>query len=292
MRDLIAPRLAKWPFFSGDILLLGLAWFVYSRSATPLGAWEMAIYFACIAVGAALSSLPFVLEYRAVMKLAETAGLTSVVDQVQNLDRLAAQISGATGRWQEAQAQADKTASAAREIADRMVGEVQAFSEFMQRANDSEKGTLRLEVEKLRRAEGEWVHVLVRVLDHIYALHLGAVRSGQPGLIEQITNFQNACRDSARRVGLTPFAAGPAEPFDEQRHQVVEGEAKPEAGAVVTETVAAGYTFQGRMLRPALVRVQQVEPEPTPDPEKPAHPDAELEAAQSSLPLETAGPNP
>lgn len=291
MRDQIAPRLAKWPFFFGDVLLLGLAWFVYSRSATPLGAWEIAIYFACIAAGAALSSLPYVLEYRAVTKLAETAGLTSVVEQVQNLDRLAAQISGATGRWQEAQTQADKTASAAREIADRMVGEVQAFSEFMQRANDSEKTTLRLEAEKLRRAEGEWLHILVRILDHVYALHLGALRSGQSGLIEQVTNFRNACCDVARRVGLTPFAAGAAEAFDEQRHQVIDGEAKPEAGAVIAETVATGYTFQGRMLRPALVRVQQVESEPAPNAETPARPDAEIESAQSSLPLETTRPN-
>ena len=58
---------------------------------------------------------------------------------------------------------------------------------------------VRLEVEKLRRAEGEWLQVLVRVLDHVYALHLGALRSGQPNLIEQLSNFQNACRDAARR---------------------------------------------------------------------------------------------
>ena len=36
-----------------------------------------------------------------------------------------------------------------------MNAEVQAFTEFMQRMNDSEKATLKLEVEKLRRMEGE-----------------------------------------------------------------------------------------------------------------------------------------
>jgi len=96
----------------------------------------------------------------------------------------------------------------------------------------------------------------VRMLDHVYALHQGASRSGQPKLAEQVGSFQNACRDAARRVGLTPFAANEGEPFDAQRHQLVEEGAKPPADAVVGATVATGYTFQGRLLRPALVRLR------------------------------------
>ena len=176
---------------------------------------------------------------------------------MKNLEGIAGQISGATGKWQDAQEQADKTARAAREIAERMTGEVQAFTEFMQRANDSERANLRLEVEKLRRGEGEWLQVLVRMLDHVYALHQGAFRSGQPKLVEQVGSFQSACRDAARRVGLTPFTANEAEPFDAQRHQLVEAGAKPPPDAVVAETIAAGYTFQGRSVRPALVRLRE-----------------------------------
>jgi hypothetical protein len=136
-----------------------------------------------------------------------------------------------------------------------MGAEVNGFKEFMQRSNDTEKANLRLEVDKLRRMEADWLQVLVRMLDHVYALHQGAVRSGQPRVIEQLGNFQAACRDAARRVGLIPYAANAAEPFDAQRHQLVDVEAKAPAGAVVAETIAAGYTFQGRLIRPALVRV-------------------------------------
>jgi len=107
----------------------------------------------------------------------------------------------------------------------------------------------------MRRAESEWLQVLMRMLDHVYALHVGALRTSQPGLIDQVGNFQNACRDVARRVGLSPFIAGDAEPFDGQRHRLAEGEAQPAPGAIISETVAAGYTFQGRLLRPALVRL-------------------------------------
>ena len=141
----------------------------------------------------------------------------------------------------------------------------------MQKINDSEKAALRLEVEKLHRGEAEWLQMLVHVFDHVFVLHAAAASSGQPKLAGQITQFQNACRDTVRRIGLTPFAAEPGEPFDAARHQVAESKEKPPAGAVVAETIGSGYTFQGRLLRPAIVRLRQPEsagctaPETCPD---------------------------
>ena len=280
----MGPKLLKWPFYLGDGLLLGAAYFIWHHTQLTMGHWELGLAVLCIGAGALLGLAPALLEYRAEMKLAEARALTTVVAQIQNIERLAGQISGATGQWQEAQEQADKTAAVAREIAERMTAEVKSFTEFMQRANDSEKATLRLEVDKLRRAEGDWLQVLVRLLDHVYALNQGARRSGQPTLIEQLSHFQNACRDAARRVGLTPFTANEAEPFDAQRHQWVEDGAKPPANATVAETIATGYTFQGKMLRPALVRLQG--PAAAMPPGDAAAMPATPEGEQSHLPLE------
>ena len=257
MTDSIAPKLSKWPFFLGDGLLLGTAYFIAYQSKFTLGHWELCFVLLCVAGGALLAVAPFLLQYQALVKVTEAGALNTVVSQLKNLEAIANQISGATGKWQDAQEHADKTAASAREIAERMTGEVQAFTEFMKRANDSERATLRLEVEKLRRVESEWLQVAVRMLDHVYALNQGASRSGQPNLIEQVGSFQNACRDAARRVGITPFTANEDEPFDAQRHQLVEEGAKPPADAVVGETLATGYTFQGRLLRPALVRLRE-----------------------------------
>ena len=127
-----------------------------------------------------------------------------------------------------------------------MTTEIREFNEFQVKLNDTEKGALRLEVEKLRRAEGEWLQVVARILDHIFALHNAAARSGQPELAEQIGQFQNACRDAARRVGLAPFNAAPDEKFDAQKHRA-HGVENPPAEAVVAETLAPGMTFQGRL---------------------------------------------
>jgi molecular chaperone GrpE (heat shock protein) len=258
MRDPIAPKVARWPFFLGDALLLGLASIINFQTRSPMGKWEIFAYVLCVALGAGFGILPFLLEYRAAVKVAEAEALDSVVAQIQSLERIGAQIRNATTQWQTIQEQADKTTLAAREITEHISAEAKGFTEFMQRMNDNEKAALRLESEKFRRVEAEWLQVLVRMLDHVYALYQAAVRSGQEGLINQLGNFQNACRDAAHRVGLTPFTAIHAETFNEQRHQVLDGTTKPTTGAVVDETIATGYTFQGKLLRPALVRLREV----------------------------------
>ncbi len=256
MLDHVAPKINKWPFLAGDALLVCTAVFIYSQSALPMTTVHLCLVAACIGLGAIIAIVPFVLEYQGVVKLAESDALGGVIAQVQNIEKVAEQIGGATARWQTAQDAADKTMNAAKGIAERMAAEVKSFTEFMQRMNEGEKNTMRLEVEKLRRGEQDWLQVLVRMLDHVHALHAGAVRSGQPNLIEQLNHFQNACREAARRVGLVPFSASPAEPFDPERHQAFESDGKPAAGAVITDMVATGYTFQGRLLRPVLVRLK------------------------------------
>src|SRR5436190_20765632 len=157
-----------------------------------MGALQLFFILLCAAGGAMLCIAPFLLEYRLLLKLADAETLTSVTAHLQNLDLVAKQIGSATGQWNTVQEHADKTAIQAQQISDKMSAEVKAFTEFLQRTSDSEKANLRLEAEKLKRAEADWLQVLVRILDHIHALHAGAVRSGQPRVIEQIANFQAA----------------------------------------------------------------------------------------------------
>jgi molecular chaperone GrpE (heat shock protein) len=259
MQDSIAPRLAKWPFFVANAVLLALALFTVRQFRHPIGAAEVFACLACVTLGAFFSIWPYILEYRLAAKLVESSALTSlssVISKVQNLEQVATRIDGATSQWTSVQESADKTARKASEIAQKMSDEVKAFNEFVAKANDSEKAGMRLEVDKLRRAENDWLQVLVRILDHVHAINRAAAQSGQPNVVEQLSRFQIACHDAARRVGLTPFTAAADEKFDAQRHQVINGQPKPADGALVDETVASGYNFQGRLLRPAMVRIR------------------------------------
>ena len=280
----------KWPFLTGDFALLAAAYLIFKFTAHPLGHWEVVTITGCVVAGAILGALPFILDYRAIVKVIEAGALGAISEKIQNLEKLAGQISAATNEWLNVQTQAEKISNGANEIADKMAAEVRQFSEFMQKMNDSEKAALRLEIEKLRRGEGEWLQVLVRILDHVFLLHAAAARSGQPKLIGQISQFQSACHDAARRIGLVPFTADPEEPFNAERHQAVGGEEKPPADGVVAETIGAGFTFQGRLLRPALVRLQQTNPlgeNPAGEAETPK-PVAD-EKAQDELSLQSPG---
>ena len=211
-----------------------------------------------MALGALLGCLPFILEYRATAKLVEINAVSTVAEQLRDLKKYSEQIATATDQWARVQdatkGHSEKTAAAAKEIADRMVTEIRDFNEFQVKLNDTEKGALRLEIEKLRRVEGEWMQVLARILDHIFALHTAASRSGNAELADQIGNFHNACRDAARRVGFTQFEAAPEEKFEAQKHRA-HGVENPPADAVIAETLAPGIAFQGRLIRPALVRL-------------------------------------
>src|SRR5260370_25377170 len=108
MHNPTEPKITKWPFFLGDVLLLSAAWLMCLQGPRPLALWEMPLAILCVAGGAVLGVAPFLLERRARLKLAEASALTTVVGQIRNLEAIAAQISAATGHWQNAQEQADK----------------------------------------------------------------------------------------------------------------------------------------------------------------------------------------
>ncbi len=255
MNDRSEPKLAKWPFLLGDVILVGLAAWVALGSSGPTGLWPMVVCFGAVALGAWLCATPFLREYDARLRFAEADALTTAVVQIQHLESIKSRIVDATSHWQAIQESAAKTLQNAQEISQRMSAQTQEFFSFFQRASDQEKSTLRLELEKMKRGETEWLQVLVRILDYVYALHNAGVRSGQPDLITELTQFQNACRDAARRIGLVAFCPAQKDSFDTRIHQVPDPQAKTEPDSPITEVIAPGFTFQTQLLRRALVRV-------------------------------------
>ena len=278
-----APKLSLWPFVIvaviGDAVLYSLAWWIAQHSPAPLALWPLSGMIFCVFAGAGLSLAPFGAAYRANARLAEIQALAGTVAQIQQMDHVAAQINSATAQWQVMQDHANKSVAASGQVMERMTTEAKAFSEFMLKANDAEKAHLRLEVEKLRRGEAEWLQVVVRVFDHIFAIYQAGARSQQPAVCNQLGQFQNACREVIRRVGLTPFEVPPGEAFNPELHNLVDQEAKPPANALVAETLATGFTFQGQLIRPALVALQPVAAaEPAPG-AAPAEEDPPIEGA-------------
>ena len=252
MSEPSAPKISKWPFFAADLVLVALGAFIFQRGHNPLQPFELAGVIACAVIGAWCFIKPFLHEYDAVVKFAESASLTDTVRQIQGVEQVAQEITSAQNFLQTIQKENEKVAVAAKEIGDRMTQEAKNFAEFMKTTNDAEKSHLRLEVDKLRRAEGDWLQVLVRILDNTFALHHAAVLSGQQNVISQIGQFQFTIRDAARRVGLQAYGAEAGEAFDPQKHHPADGKL-PEGPATIEGASAPGYTFQGRVIRPTMV---------------------------------------
>lgn len=242
------------PFWFADAILLLTAGVVVAVGARPLRAWEVAAVVVCVGAGAWLSVWPAKRTYEAELRESDTDRLAETVARLGQLDVVADRIAAATGQWQAVQERATQSADLAKGVVDRLAREAEAFATAVSRSSDGEKQTLKLEVEKLRRAEGEWLQSVGRLMDHVFALHLAALRSGQPGVIEQIERFHAACREALRRVGFVPLVAAPDDVFDSRKHQVAEGPRPPE-GTRIDETVAAGYMYQGQLLRPIIVKV-------------------------------------
>src|ERR1041384_2175869 len=91
-----APRVPKWPFVFGDVCLLLLAYAIMRLSEHPLSLWQTLACLSAVAFGGFLCVWPFVLEHGATSRLTEAQRLASAVIQLQQIEQLAAQITGAT----------------------------------------------------------------------------------------------------------------------------------------------------------------------------------------------------
>jgi molecular chaperone GrpE (heat shock protein) len=245
-----------WPFVAADAVFLAVAVLLLRQGHKPLLSWEAVLLIVCAAAGAWCFLLPLLRRNEDDQSMARAKLMTDALNQLHNIDQVAAQIVGATNQWREFQQQTEGICASNKSLAGSIAAEAKAFTDFLQRAHDAEKAHLRLEVEKLRRAETEWLQTVILILDHVSALNTAALRSGQPGLIEQIGQFHNGCRDAARRVGLAPLAGREGEPFDPNLHQLRD-KSTPEGQAVVGEILAPGYTFQGQLVRRTLVALKE-----------------------------------
>ena len=252
-------KLAKWPFYLADLVLSGIIVFVLYQLGTFEGTTEMIIVAACLvvaAVAAWISIIPWIKEHDATVQLNDSSNLKSSLEQIKSVEKVADLIRQSNLQWQSIQDASARTIATAGEITDRMKTEADEFMKFLAQAHDQERAGLRLEVEKMRRMEGDWIKVAVQMLDHTYALYRAAERSGQRNVVAQLSQFQNACRAVVRRMGLAPFTPGAGDLFDARAHQLPDGKQTIPGDAKIGEVLASGFTYQGQLLRRALVMLE------------------------------------
>ena len=96
MNDVTNWKVPKLPFWIADGLLMVFGYFFALRSSLPIH-WEIAA--GCVALGAILGVIPYILDYRAMGKALEANALGAVAEKIEGLEKLAGQISSATSQW-------------------------------------------------------------------------------------------------------------------------------------------------------------------------------------------------
>jgi hypothetical protein len=256
-------RLARWPgilpFLASAIILDVIGYLLMQASPHPISHLTGGLVTICVGGGAVISVMPFLWDAKAALRSEELDTLAISANQIKDVKRVVDQITTATAQWMTVQEHSERAVEAAQTVSKEMTDEARRFSEFMAQSNDREKAALRLESEKLKRSEADWLQVVVMMLDHTYALQQAAVRSGKQNVINQLSQFQGACRDAARRMGLVANEAAVGEAYDAERHQWVNGDAGAGSEAKVAATVAAGFSFQGQPIRKILVELEDGE---------------------------------
>ena len=135
MNDDCGKKLVYWPFLLVDLLFVGAAGVIFKFAHRPLELPEIYALILCVFGGA----WAFLIPFRFRLKMAEREQVAAAVEQIKNIEAVAAQITSATNLWQNVQEESAKTAAAAKEVGDRIQQEAKEFTEFMQQANDREK---------------------------------------------------------------------------------------------------------------------------------------------------------
>ncbi|MFY9461811.1 MAG: nucleotide exchange factor GrpE, partial [Candidatus Sungiibacteriota bacterium] len=83
-----------------------------------------------------------------------------------------------------------------------------------------------------------------------------ALSHGLPAETEKgVLLIRSQFEDVLKKRGLLPITVQAGEKFDPQKHESVGEVESEEAAGAVAEVVQKGYVFQGRVLRPARVRI-------------------------------------
>ena len=253
MSESKAPKIPKWPFIVGDVVLLLTAFLLLNKIEGKFGLLEAFWCLLCVGGGAWIMVLPFLKEFQAETDLTEVKELSASIEKVDSLELLLKRVENATEQWLHVEDRANEINVTSKEISDKMNAEARDFSDFLQKANDTEKKHLRLEVEKLGKTQKDWLQVHTATLDHVFALTQAGRQSGQENLIKQLNAFQLACREVARRVGVVAHEVQSGELFDPEQHQLRDADSKPKDGSKIIGIAAQGLSFQGRLIRKTVV---------------------------------------
>jgi hypothetical protein len=150
-----APKLNPWPFIIGDVALLGLAAFVSWQSKTPLAGTPLIVVAVCVALGAVLACIPFLLNYTRRQDLVLAERQSEIAALAQSTAASAEQLSIAAASLHTIADTAAKAVKHVEHLPARIQEKVAEFKTQLNEVAVTENESLAQEVNTLRAAETE-----------------------------------------------------------------------------------------------------------------------------------------
>ncbi|MCD8535252.1 MAG: nucleotide exchange factor GrpE [Verrucomicrobia bacterium] len=256
------PKVPFVPFIIADVTLLAIAFAVVLQAGKPIGLPEILLVTVCSVAGAMFMTYPFRKQFDLQVQEANAERLNLAVCRLQAVENLATRMESVTSQWNQIEKKAEESMDRTEDISRDMIQEAQSFREFLKNASSEEVQHLKLLVDKLKKAEKDWLQVIMAMMDHCTALKWAATKSGNPNLAQQISNFHFQLCEVVRQVGLTLHESHAGDNFDEELHQVGEsnGQQLNLSNAVIRETKSVAMKFRGVIVRKALVLVESGQP--------------------------------
>ncbi|MBQ7589083.1 MAG: nucleotide exchange factor GrpE [Verrucomicrobia bacterium] len=250
---------SKMPFYVADAVLILAAICILAFAKHPLGGsacWALAIILGC---GAWIAILPWFQENKNNAALSQLDGLRSVGECIQQMNTFSAGMNSAIASLANVQKMTEASARAASEAENKIVAHSQDFAERLSKAVSYEKSSLQMQIDKLRRAEDDWIHTGIGIMDHVLALSNAGIQSGKPEIAEQMRHFRGACLEFAARAGLQPFIPAPTDTYDPEKHILPPNTPTPEPGTRISRVLVPGFQYQGQLIRKAMILAENIE---------------------------------
>jgi hypothetical protein len=161
------PTVARWPFYLGDIILLGIACISILYGGVPLPAANVVIAVACTLAGIGLLLAPYLLEYEAKLKIAVQSSRELSEAQAKRLVHVAEQLNNVVSRSQSTEEQAGAALGNLEELSDKLAAQIDDLSQAIGREKESNEKDPTGEIRTLLHERGRQIEGLAVKLSSI-----------------------------------------------------------------------------------------------------------------------------
>ncbi len=206
-----APKLPKLPFLIGDGVLIATAVVIAQRSAAPLSPTALLAIVACVAVGAVLAAIPFLVDYARRQEDALTERQNSLEALARTTTAAAEQIGIAASGMHTIGELIHKNLKVADQLPHKLQEKINEFHQQRDEAVVAENEALTQEINSLRASEAEKLEA-VSTRIHKTASDLAkaesALQANLAALREAVDRLPHAIEHAGARAGTAVAHAG------------------------------------------------------------------------------------